>query len=141
MSSGISRRPPLPSISTTASSATSGTQKSDGWVAMQCSLQPSTACSRLSPPRASQPAPGVALVAGAGDVVEVGAARPLQQIAADRRGVAKLRRRAGQQRLGDRRKAPGESRVVREVGVADERADAHAAVGKVLDIGRGREDG
>ena len=71
LSSGISRRPALPSISTTASSATSGTQKSDGWVAMQCSLQPSTACSRVSPPRASQPAPGVALVAGAGDVVEI----------------------------------------------------------------------
>jgi hypothetical protein len=26
---------------------------------MQCSLQPKTACSRLSPPRASQPAPGL----------------------------------------------------------------------------------
>ena len=42
-SSATSRRPVRPSISTTASSATSGTQKSDGWVAMQASLQPSTA--------------------------------------------------------------------------------------------------
>ena len=54
--------PRVPSISTTASSATSGTQKSDGWVAMQLSLQPSTACSRFSPPRASQPAPGSRLL-------------------------------------------------------------------------------
>ena len=51
-------RPSGPSTSTTASSATSGTQKSDGWVAMQCSLQPSTACRRFSPCRASQPEPG-----------------------------------------------------------------------------------
>ena len=51
-----------PSISTTASSATSGTQKSDGCVAMQLSLQPSTACSRFSPPRASQPEPGSRLL-------------------------------------------------------------------------------
>ncbi len=32
-----------PMISTTASSAASGTQKSEGWVAMQASLQPRTA--------------------------------------------------------------------------------------------------
>ena len=76
---------------------------------------------------------GLALIAGAGDIVEVGAARPLQEIAADRGGVAKLRGRSGQQRLGDRRKAPGESPVVGEVSVAHERADPHAAVGKVLD--------
>ena len=61
-SSGISRRPALPSISTTASRAASGTQKSEGCVAMQCSLQPNIACSRLSPPRASQPAPGLRLL-------------------------------------------------------------------------------
>ena len=77
---------------------------------------------------------GRALVAGAGDVIEVSAARPLQEIAADRGGVAKLRGRSGQKRLGDRRKATGESPIVSEVGVADERADAHAPVGKVLDI-------
>ncbi len=35
-----------------------------------------------------------ALVAGAGDVIEIAASRPLQQIAADRRGIAKLRRGA-----------------------------------------------
>ena len=87
-SSAISRRPALPSISTTASSATSGTQKSDGCVAMQLlappehGVQPVLAAARVAA-RA-----GLALVAGAGDVVEVGAARPLQEIAADRRGIA-----------------------------------------------------
>src|SRR6202043_1573260 len=59
---GLGRQPALPSISTTASSATRGTQKSDGWVAMQASLQPSTACNRFSPWRASQPAPGSRLL-------------------------------------------------------------------------------
>ena len=76
---------------------------------------------------------GIALIAGAGDVVEVSAARPLQEIAADRGGVAKLRGRSGQKRLGDRRKASGKIPIVSEVGVADQRADPHAAVGKVLD--------
>ena len=37
---------------------------------------------------------GRAFIAGAGDVVEIGAAGPLQQIAPDRGGVAKLRRGA-----------------------------------------------
>ena len=45
----------------------------------------------------------LAPVAGAGGVLEVGAARVLHQVAADGRGVAQLRRCAGQQRLGDRR--------------------------------------
>src|SRR5580693_4423081 len=40
---------------------------------------------------------GSALIAGTRDVVEVCATRPLQEIAADRRGVAQLRRRTGQQ--------------------------------------------
>jgi len=51
-----------PASHAAASSATSGTQKSDGWVAMQASLQPSTACKRFSPPRASQPEPGTRLL-------------------------------------------------------------------------------
>ena len=76
---------------------------------------------------------GIALIAGTCDVVEVSATRPLQEIAADRRGVAQLRRCAGQQRLGDRRKAPGKIPVASKLGVADQRADPHAAVGKVVD--------
>ncbi len=46
---------------------------------------------------------GLALVAGAGRIVEIAASRALQQVAADGRGIAQLRRGAGQQRLGDRR--------------------------------------
>ena len=70
-----------------------------------------------------------ALVAGTRDVVEIPAPRPLKQIAADRRGIAKLRGGAGQKRLGDRGIGPGKIRVVREIGIADERADAYAAIG------------
>ena len=98
-------RPCGPSISTTASSAASGTQKSEGWVAMQCSLQPSTACSRFSPPRASQPEPGSRRLQALGEIVEIGAARALQQIAADGRRIAQLRGGAGQQRFRHRREA------------------------------------
>jgi hypothetical protein len=75
----------------------------------------------------------LALVAGAGDVVEIGAARSLQQIAADGRGIAKLRRGARQQRLGDRGKGFGETGIVREIGVAHQRADPDAAVGEMFD--------
>ena len=46
------------------------------------------------------------------------------QIAADRRGVAQLRRCARQQRFGNRWIGPGEIRIMREVGVAHERTDA-----------------
>ena len=117
-SSGTSRRPSGPSISTTASSATSGTQKSDGWVAMQASLQPSTACSAVLAVARVAARARLAPVAGAGGVVEIGAARALHQVAADGRGIAQLRRGAGQQRLGDRRIGRGESRVVGEIGIA-----------------------
>src|SRR5260221_201471 len=75
----------------------------------------------------------LALVAGAGDVVEIPASRPLKQIAADRRGIAKLRRGAGQKRLGDRGIGAGEIRVMREIGIANERADADAAIGQNFD--------
>jgi hypothetical protein len=51
----------------------------------------------------------IALIAGAGDVVEIRAARTLQEIASDGGGIAQLRRCAGQQRLRHRRKAPGKS--------------------------------
>ena len=66
-------------------------------------------------------------------IVEIGASRPLQEIAADRRRVAQLRRGSGQKRFGNGRKALGEIAIVGKIGVADQRADAHAAVGKVFD--------
>ena len=71
-------------------------------------------------------------VAGARHVIEVAAARPLHQVAADGCGVAELRRSAGEQRFGDGQIGAGEIRVLREVGVPHERADAHAAVGQTL---------
>ncbi len=42
-------------------------------------------------------------------------------------------RGAGQQRLGNRGIGPGEIRVVREIGIAHERADADAAIGQMFD--------
>src|SRR5580693_2639892 len=77
---------------------------------------------------------GIALIAGAGDVVEIRAARPLQEIPSDRSGVAKLRGRSGQKRLGDRRKASGKAPVASKLGVAHERSNPHAAAGQVLDV-------
>jgi hypothetical protein len=44
-----------------------------------------------------------------------------------------LRRSAGQKRLDDRRVRSGKIRVVREIGIANERADAYASVGQTLD--------
>src|SRR4029077_4405846 len=82
---------------------------------------------------------GIALIAGTCDIVKIRAARPLQQIAADRRGIAKLRRRSGQKRLGDRRKASGKSLLVSEVSIADKSSDPHAAAGKVVDAVKARK--
>jgi hypothetical protein len=80
-------------------------------------MQRIAACARFTP------------VAGAHDVVEVTAARPLHQVAADSRGVAELRRSAGEQRFGNGRIGAGEIRVMSEVGVPYQRTDAHAAIG------------
>ena len=78
-------------------------------------------------------AAGLALVAGRRRVVEVGAARALQQVAAGRRHVAQLLRGARQDRARQQRIALLDQRVVGEVGVRHERADAQAAVGGFLD--------
>ena len=74
-----------------------------------------------------------AFVAGACGIVEISAAGSLQQIAADGRGIAKLGGCAGQQRLGHRRIGLRKVRIVREVGIADQRADADAAIGQMFD--------
>ena len=76
---------------------------------------------------------GIAFVAGARGIVKIRAARSLQEVAADGRGIAKLRGGAGQKRLGDRRKAPREIAIMGEIGIANQRPDAHAAVGQLLD--------
>ena len=51
-------------VSTVASSARMATAMSLGWVAMQASLTPTTACERLKPPIAEQPLPGWRLLHG-----------------------------------------------------------------------------
>ena len=70
-----------------------------------------------------------ALVAGARDIIEISASRPLQQIAADGRGIAKLCGGARQERLGNCGIGAGEIRIVREIGIANQRTDADAAIG------------
>jgi len=76
---------------------------------------------------------GLTLVASTGDVVEIGAARALQEIAADSGGVAQLRRCTRQKRFGYSRETAGEIAVVGQIRVAHQRADAHATVGESLD--------
>ncbi len=91
------------------------------------------AWSLLSPPRASQPEPGLRLLQALAGIVKICASRPLQEIAADGRGIAQLRGGAGQKRFGHGRKAPGEIAIMGKIGIANQRADAHAAIGKIFD--------
>ena len=78
-------------------------------------------------------AAGLALIAGRRRVVEVIAARALQKIAAGRCHVAQLLRCAGEDRAGEQRIALCDQRVIGEVGVRHQRADAQAAVRGFLD--------
>ena len=129
-SSGIGRASPSgPCTCTSASSAASATAMSDGWVAMHAGDAPRIARLRCSPSIGRAAAAGLALVARRGDVLEVAAAGALQQVAADRRHVAQLARRAGEQRLRQHRVALPHQRVGGQVAVAHARADAQPAVG------------
>src|SRR6185503_3676784 len=65
----------------------------------------------------------LAFVAWARGIAEVIAARPLKQVAAGRRHVAQLARRAGEECLRQHRESLADERMVREIAVADERAD------------------
>ena len=75
-----------------------------------------------------------ALVARLVGVVEVGAARALQQVARGRRHVAQLAGGAGQQRAREHAVVAPDARIGGEIGVADQRADAQAAVRRRLDL-------
>ena len=90
-----------------ASSARIATAMSLGCVAMQASLAPTTACWRLKPPIAAQPLPGWRLLQGMVGVVEIRAARALQQVARRRRLVAQLARGAGEQRARQHARSRG----------------------------------
>jgi hypothetical protein len=75
---------------------------------------------------------GVALVARCCDVIEIIAARALQKIAAGRRHVAQLLRRAGQDGAGKDRVALLDQWMVGEVGIRHQRADPQPAAGDLL---------
>jgi hypothetical protein len=89
------------------------TAMSLGWVAMQASLPP---------------------VAGLVGVVEIGAARALEQIAGRGGAVAQLHGGAGQQRARQHRVILPHALVRGQVGVAHQRADAQAALRRGLDL-------
>jgi hypothetical protein len=78
-------------------------------------------------------AAGRAFVARRRGVVEIPAARPLQQVAAGRGHVAQLLRSARQDRARQQRVAALDHRVVRKIAVRHERADPQAAVRRFLD--------
>ncbi len=77
---------------------------------------------------------GVALVARLGDVIEVIAARPLQQIAAGGGLVAQLGAGARQQGAAQYAVALAHAGVGREIAVANQRADTQAASGSLFDL-------
>ena len=79
---------------------------------------------------------GLALVAGQVGAAEVAAAGALQEVAADGREVAHLRRRAGLDRLGQRRPVAPDLGMAGDVGQAGQRADTQrvgARIGPGLD--------
>jgi hypothetical protein len=80
-------------------------------------------------------AAGLAFVARHCRIVEIGATRPLQQVAAGRRHVAQLCRSAGKDRTGEQRVALLDQRMIRKVGIRHERADAQPAVRRLFDRG------
>jgi hypothetical protein len=76
----------------------------------------------------------LALVAGLVGVVEVRAARALQQVARGGRLVAQLARGTGQQRARQQAVVAPHAGVGGQVGVAHQRTDAQAAVGGAFDL-------
>ncbi|EAU69311.1 hypothetical protein STIAU_8041 [Stigmatella aurantiaca DW4/3-1] len=78
---------------------------------------------------------GGALVTGRGGVAEVRAAGALHDVATHGGHVADLPRGARQQGLGEHRVALADERVVGHVAVARQGAQAHAPIGKFLDLG------
>ena len=79
-------------------------------------------------------AAGLSFVAGRRSVVEVMAARTLEEISACRGHVAQLLRGAGHDRAGENRITLLDERVISEIGVAHERADTQAAAGHAFDL-------
>ena len=125
-----------PARFTVASSAASATHMSEGCVAMQCGAGAEDRVDAVEPVDRVAAAAGLPLVAPRGAVVEVVAARPLHQVAADGRHVPQLRRGAVQDRLRQQRVALANRGWRPASAVAHQRADAHAAVGQLVDAGQ-----
>ncbi len=100
---------------------------------MHCSLVPRMARIRLNPPIAEQPDPGSRLLQRHGGVVEIIAARPLEQVSPGGGLVAQLPRRAGEQRAAQHRITPDDARIGGEIAVRHQRADRQPAIGALLD--------
>jgi hypothetical protein len=108
---------------------------------MNAILGTSDACIAVHPSEAvdrGAAAAWIAFVAWRRDVVEVSAARALQEIAADRGHVAQLLRGAGKQRARQHRIALLDQRVISEIGIGHERADAEPAGCSWLDLVQGK---
>ena len=76
-----------------------------------------------------------ALLAAEGQLIaEIPAARPLEQVPAERRHVADLRRRDFHRCLRQQRVSLLDDRILREPGDRDQRADLRAFLGVVLDV-------
>ena len=79
------------------------------------------------------PAARHALVARLADVLEVVAARALQEVAADRREVAKLPRGSLEERGREQRIALAHERIGGQLGIAERRAEEQSALARLLD--------
>src|SRR5262245_22452211 len=115
----------------TASRMAIATHMSEGWVAMQNSLVPRTACPRLNPSSASLARTPLSSVAGRLDIAKVRTARALHDVAGHCRHVAQLRGRAREERLRQHREPIADHRVPGELTVANVCADAHSLVADV----------
>ena len=76
----------------------------------------------------------LALVTGRRGVVEIVAARPLQEITAGRSHIPQLLRGAGEDGAAEHWIALLDERMIGEIGIRHERADAHTAVRGFLDL-------
>ena len=108
----MTRSPRGPVTWTVASSTASATHMSDGCTAMQALARAEDRVHAVEAADRRAARARLAFVAGRRDVVEVGAARALQEVAADRRHVAQLLRGAGQQRARQHRIALLDQRVI-----------------------------
>ncbi len=134
----MSRLPDGPWMWMVASRAVRATFWSEGLVAMQSLLVPRMASDAVEAVDGRTAGAGLALVAGEGGVAEVDAAGALQEVAAGGGHVAQLRGRAGEDGLGEDGVVAEDGGVMRDIGVAGERSEDKAAVGRGLDGGESR---